>query len=143
MTVKNEEAQCHGWPLLERCPQGDEVAQGLVHLFPTDHEHSIMEPVSAEGFPHGGLALGDLAFVMGELVFHSASVDVERLPQVFSGHGRALGVPAREPPSPRAGPAHDVRRGRFLPEGKIGWMPLLLIRGGARGLLQFLNPAPG
>ena len=53
-----------------------------------------MQPVAHERFAGGGLALRDFVFVVRECQVHAAGVDVERVAEIFHGHGGAFDVPA-------------------------------------------------
>ena len=111
-----------GEGLLER----DEVVEALAHLLAVHGDHVVVEPVPHEGRIVGGLGLGDLALVVGELVLQSAAVDVDGLAEVLHAHDRAFEVPAGETHPPGAGPLHDVVGLGLLPEGEIDGV--LLVR---------------
>ncbi|KWK85726.1 hypothetical protein WM16_30580 [Burkholderia ubonensis] len=74
----------------------------------------------------GRFGLRNLVAVMhGDMVF-AAAVDIEPDAQILRGHRRALDMPARKSPSPRAVPFHlapDLGRTEF-PQRKVRRVPL-------------------
>ena len=127
MGLEDEEADGHravgavqfGMVAAEQLRQGDEVPEGLAHLLPVDGDHVVMDPVMHALGTAGGLVLRDLALMVREHQVHAASMDVELLAEVLLPHHGALEVPAREAFTPRGGPAHDVLRLGFLPDGEV------------------------
>jgi len=128
-------------PALQGVLDGQRVAQALAHLDAFERQRTGQRPVAGEGRVVDGFALGHFALVVGEDVLQAAAVDVERLAQVFGGHGRAFDVPAGEAHAPRAVPAQDVLRFGFLPQSEVGRVALLLAHGHAGALFQFLDDA--
>ena len=70
----------------------------------------------------GGLALGNFTLIVGKDIVYAAAVYVEGLAEIFGGHGGAFDMPAREALAPRAGPAQNMLRLSFFPQGKVGRM---------------------
>ena len=54
-------------------------------------------------------------------------MDIKLLSEVLPPHGCTFCMPARKAFSPGAGPAHDVLRLSFLPEGKVQRATLLIL----------------
>ena len=102
-----------------------------------------MQPI-----PHGPLSavcahiLGDFTLVMRKLEVHATAVDVECLAEVFGAHDRAFEVPSWEAFAPRGWPTHQVARIRFLPQGEIQGVPLLILTVQGPGLVLQLIDAP-
>src|SRR5580698_6102670 len=132
MGLKNEKPDRHrrigllqqGMAAGEHLCQPDLVAIALAHLSPVEGDHIIMQPVAGGYMLVRNGALRDFALVMGKLEVHSAAMDVELFAEIFGAHSGAFYMPARKPFSPGALPAHDVFRGRSLPEGKV--LPVML-----------------
>src|SRR5690606_16212143 len=81
----------------------------------------------------------DFALVMWEDVVDAAAVNVERLAQILSRHGRTLDVPAGETFAPRAVPAQNVLRLGALPQCEVERVALLATHSLARAGLLRLN----
>ena len=60
-----------------------------------------MHPVLDGRMAHRRYSLCYLALMVGEHEIHAATMDVERLTQIFAPHSRTLAVPARETVAPR------------------------------------------
>ena len=105
---------------------GQRVAQGLAHLLALDGDPGVVDPVAGEA-PAGAVGLGLLVLVVGEAQVDATAVDVERLPQVPPGHGRALQVPAGPAPAPGGVPGGVGRLGGFggLPQGEVARVALV------------------
>src|SRR5439155_20335355 len=110
----------------ERVGYRNVVMKRLGHFLAAHHDHGVVHPVAGEGLGCGiGFGLGNLILMMGEDEIISAAMDVKSHPQILQGHRRALDVPARPSPSPRAVPVGLSGFGVF-PHGKIRRMPLML-----------------
>ena len=110
---------------LEELRQRDEVAEALAHLLPVDGNHVVVDPVMHHVVALACHRLCNLTLVMREYQVHAASVDVEMAAQILAAHRRAFAVPARETVAPRARPAHDMLRLRFLPQCEVSLVVLL------------------
>ena len=132
MSLEDEETYRHGAVGLrkqrvravEELFESDEIAQRFAHLGAVDGDHVVVHPVADSGGVVVSHGLSYLAFVVGELEVHTATVDVELLTEVLLAHGRALKVPSRETFAPGRGPVHDMLGGCFLPEGEVGGVTL-------------------
>jgi len=108
VALQNEKAHLLAGELAQGLLHRGEIAQGFGHLDPVDQHHVVVQPVLDKAHPGSRLALGDLAFVVGELVLHAAAVDVDALAKIFHRHRRALDMPSRKAASPGTVPLHDV-----------------------------------
>ena len=125
------EAQHRGGHALQNVGHHQGVAQRLGHLLPLHGDPSVVHPQAGEP-PSSGVGLSLLVFVVRETQVDATAVDVELLPQVAPGHGRALQVPAGAPATPRGIPRRRVRLGGFgsLPQGEIAPVTLASFGGG-------------
>ena len=86
-----------------------------------------MHPVVHGLMTEGGAGLCYLRLVVGEDEIESAAMDIELLTEVFGTHRRALHMPSGEAFAPRTGPVHDMLGCRFLPEGEVVRVFLLVL----------------
>src|SRR5450759_5453301 len=75
--------------------------------------------------------LCNLVLMMWENEVDAAAMDVEHFPEMSGAHGRALDVPARTSPAPRAFPSRLIAGG-LLPQHKVGGIFLVCLDGDAR-----------
>ena len=139
MAGENEQPQHVRAARLQELIDGDQVAQGLAHLFARQLQHAVVHPIAGKGLAGQALALGDLVFVVGEDQVIAAAVDVDGLAQVMQTHGRAFDVPAGSAGSPRTFPRRFAWLGR-LPQRKVAHKLLarvFLNAGAALGQVQF------
>ena len=103
-----------------------------------------MRPVAGERPAGARLGLGDLALVVWKDQVLAATVEVERLSEIFHGHRRTLDVPARTSGTPRAVPRR-LARFRALPEREITRVALALVdldAGAGEELVEVLAGEP-
>ena len=100
MDGAQRQAQHRGVVPFEQLGDHEGVAQGLAHLLALDRHPGVVDPVAGEA-PARAVGLGLFVLVVGEAQVDAPAVDVEGLPQVAPGHGRALQVPAGPAPAPR------------------------------------------
>src|SRR5689334_547899 len=105
--------QGHGIEVGENLADREEIAQGLRHLLLVDVQKAVVQPVTRQWPPGRRFGLCDLVFVMRKNQIPPAAMDVERLPQIFRAHGRALDMPARTSGAPRTFPSRLSRLARF------------------------------
>ncbi len=135
MSLKDEEADHHRrigllqpWVgALEELLESDEVVVALAHLLAVDGDHIVVNPIFHRFMSLSGYTLSYLTLMMGEKKVEAASVDVETFSKIFLAHRGAFEMPARETFAPGRGPVHDMLRSRFLPEGKVERIALLVL----------------
>ena len=95
------------------------------------HPHAVaMKPAICQGFAADGRGDGDLVLMVGEDQFAAAGVDVNRLPQIFGGHGHTLDMPGRPHVAPlgfRKQAPLEFRKPGPLEEGEIPWVVLFIL----------------
>src|ERR1035437_2022772 len=75
--------------------------------------------------------LCNLILMMRENQVDAAAMDIEHFTEIGGAHGRALDVPARTSPAPRAFPSRLIA-GRLLPQHEVERALLVRIDGHAR-----------
>src|SRR5262249_12480638 len=92
----------------QQVPKCKKIAFRLCHLLPVHEEVFVMHPETHERFAGDGFTLRDLVFVMRKNVVDAATVDVQRLTELFHRHRGTFEMPART-----AGPKRSLPS-RFL-----------------------------
>ena len=129
VVVAEQRQADHGrFPLLQQIAHEDQVAEGLGHLPATQPDQAHVQPVTHEAFAGHRLGLRRLALVMGEHQVTTTTVDVDRLPQLAQGQGRALDVPSGPTRPPTRLPGRLVGE-RGLPQDEIQGMALVGVVG--------------
>src|SRR5206468_12233945 len=118
------------------------VAERLRHLLLAHVDHAVVRPVAGERPAGARLGLGDLALVVWKDQVLAATVEVERLSEIFHGHRRTLDVPARTSGTPRAVPRWLARL-RAFPEREITRIALALVDLDARAGEELVEVLPG
>ena len=78
-----------------------DVPQRLRHLGVVDVDETVVQPVTREGITAvRARALRNLVLVVRENQVVAAPVNIDRPPEMFSGHDRALDVPSRPAAAP-------------------------------------------
>ena len=114
------------------------VAKRFGHLLIVDIDESVVHPIARQRLAAERFGLGALALVMGELQIVAASVNIQRVAQIFLGHGRAFDMPARAPRSPWTIPL-DLSRLRALPQHEVLRILLALADADPDAKLQLLH----
>ncbi|MPM80428.1 hypothetical protein SDC9_127475 [bioreactor metagenome] len=127
---------------LRRLADGEEITQGFGHFAVIDADKAVMQPVVDEFAAVGGLRLGDLVFVMGELKVLPAAVDIDGLAQIAAGHGRALYMPAGPAFSPGGFPEWFTGFGG-LPQGEVHGVFLSVVHINSGAGLQIVQGLVG
>ena len=141
--ARAQERQPQDLPGKARAQRTDrqDIAPGLGHLRAVHANHAVVQPVSRQRRAIGAAALRDLVFVMREDQVLAAAVNIDGLSQMFSGHGRALQMPAGTPAAPGTLPTRQLI-GRRLPQHEVGRILLVRrhIHPGAGNLLVAIAP---
>src|SRR3989344_303688 len=96
-----------------------------------------MDPEPDKGLSRGSFALGDLAFVVREVVVPPAGMDIDPLTEKLDTHGGTFDVPAGETGTPvLALPFHPLPLGEVPPQHMLCILPhTLLPEGKVCGML--------
>ncbi len=111
MGAQHKETQDLQVVFLGNLPHCEEIPQRLRHLAVVNIQKAIMQPVFCKNFAIACFALGNLIFMVRENQILAAGMDVNLLPQIFSGHHGTFNMPARPALTPRRLP---VRLAFFL-----------------------------
>ena len=95
--------------VIQQLANGEEVAQGLGHLFALDHQIAVVHKHLGHDFAvMGAPALRDLVFMVREDQVLAAAMDIKGFAQILLAHGRAFDMPARTAAPPRRFPARLI-----------------------------------
>ena len=81
-------------PLAKRSRSVKKLPQRFGHLFAVNDQMFGVQPEFHEGLAGGRFALRDFVFVVREGEVHAAGVNVQRVAQIFHGHGGTFDMPA-------------------------------------------------
>ena len=101
---EEEEPEDLGMVVHQGVTNGQEISQGLGHLFSFNGNKSIVDPVRGKGAAIGPDGLGPFIFVVREKEVFPAAVNVEGMAQIVVAHDRAFQVPPGPSIAPRAWP---------------------------------------
>ena len=133
VVAHQREAHRRGGALLAEVADEHQVSQRLRHLGAVVADHPAVHPVAHERLAGGGLALGQLALVVGEDQVAAAAVDVDSGAEQPHRHGAALDVPAG-PARPERRVPHRLVGQRRLPQHEVERVALAGVVGGAAPL---------
>ena len=112
-------------PVGKQFAQRREIPQRLRHFFVIHQQVLGMEPVARERLSGGRFGFRDFIFVMRESQIDAAAVNVQRVAQIFHGHGGAFDVPAGASRADRRLPEMFAGLGRF-PQGEVARVVLVV-----------------
>ena len=141
MGLQHIETKHFARPIRQQLVDRDEIAGRFRHLLAFDLQEAVVHPVIRHhGRTVGAARLCDLVFVVREDQIEAAAMDVEDIAEIGGAHRRALDMPARAAPAPRAFPTGLVVR-RLFPEHKIGRVFLVGINCDTCAGLLLVEPA--
>src|ERR1041385_6582096 len=94
MALQDKEADGKRRIFFEGILQQNHISQRLAHLLAANRDEVVVDPILYEGLACRAFTLRNLAFMMRELIVHSAAVDIKRFAEIFHRHCRAFDMPA-------------------------------------------------